>query len=303
MVTIGDHAFRGCDDLQNIVIPNNVKSIEHNAFDWCRNLQSVVISDSITSIERQSFKDCKNLRDVTVPNGVTHIDREAFLGCDNLQSVIIPDSVVSIGKNAFKGCKKLTVFCSPSKKLFKKSLIEKYCRKYKIKVQPVEFIPIEKIAAQPEEISLDGANADIAKKINACISEIDLFKNVINDACILGELSEIKNIFVKMTALVKEEEDIERRTEQLDYFLSYYFQTVKKILDSYVQIEKLALNVESAVETKDRIAESIPFIRKAFERELDNMYKNKMLDITTDIDMLETMLAKEGLLNDPLKIE
>ncbi|NLG25705.1 MAG: hypothetical protein GX558_10140, partial [Clostridiales bacterium] len=33
----------------------------------------------------------------------------------------------------------------------------------------------------------------------------------------------------------------------------------------------------------------------AFEKQLDNLYRGEALDITTDIQVLETMLAGEGL--------
>jgi type II secretory pathway component PulL len=114
----------------------------------------------------------------------------------------------------------------------------------------------------------------------------------------------MKNVLSKMIKLSEEEKDTALYSEQLEQFFSSYFPTVKKILDAYTKIEQQGLNVKSAVETKERIAESIPHIRKALEKELDNMYQNKMLDITTDIDVLELMFAKDGLLdNDPLKLD
>jgi len=57
------------------------------------------------------------------------------------------------------------------------------------------------------------------------------------------------------------------------------------------------MTVESALETKQKIAGAVPFIKKAFEKELEHIYQNKMLDITTDIDVLEAMFAKDGLLD------
>jgi hypothetical protein len=150
-----------------------------------------------------------------------------------------------------------------------------------------------------EEMSLNAKTVEMVRKIDAYIGEINLLSRFITDADILKELAEIKKILAKMTALLKEEGS-EGRFEHLEYFFSYYFPTVKKILESYNQIERQNFNVGSAVETKQRIAESIPFIREAFEKELDNMYKNKMLDITTDIDVLEAMLSKDGLLDKKL---
>ena len=41
----------------------------------------------------------------------------------------------------------------------------------------------------------------------------------------------------------------------------------------------------------------------AFEKQLDSLYGSEALDISTDITVLETMMAREGLTGQPLKAE
>ena len=41
----------------------------------------------------------------------------------------------------------------------------------------------------------------------------------------------------------------------------------------------------------------------AFEKQLDSLYGAEALDISTDITVLENMMAREGLTGDPLKAE
>ncbi len=105
---IGKDAFRYCDNLTSITIPNSVTSIGNSAFSGCENLTSIIIPNSVTEIGERAFFICDNLASVTIGSSVTSIGNSAFWGCDNLTSIIIPNSVTSIGELAFSGCDNLT---------------------------------------------------------------------------------------------------------------------------------------------------------------------------------------------------
>jgi len=294
-------AFRWKRSVYSVIIPESVEIIGKSAFSGCVNLQNLIIPDKVTVIEKYAFYQCGKLMNITMSANITSIGDYAFYGCKNLTGITLPDSVTNIGNYAFSWCRKLTVFCSESQKL-----VEAYCRKNKIKLQFINLnstqtMQTETVSEIKEEpVPAGDRISDISvteKTINAFIGKIDLFINSIADADISKELDEIKNILVKIIDLLKEKKYIENGSNRLDEFFSYYFPTVEKILDAYRQIEKHSLNGKNAFETKQRITESMPVIKKAFEKELDNMYQNKMLDITTDIDALESMLAKDGLLD------
>jgi len=86
VTSIGMYAFRNCDGLTSVTIPN-----------------------SVTSIGSSAFYECTGLTSVTIPESVTSIGYEAFSGCSGLTSVTIGNSVTSIGYNAFSGVKKVLV--------------------------------------------------------------------------------------------------------------------------------------------------------------------------------------------------
>lgn len=136
VTNIGDQAFRGCESITSITIPNNVVSIGDWAFDNCKSLQSVVIPNSVTTIGIGAFQNCNSLTNVvlphylksiangvfrhccslvsvSIPEGVTNIGVRAFYGCESLNSILIPNSVTSIGNYAFLGCVSLRTFILP----------------------------------------------------------------------------------------------------------------------------------------------------------------------------------------------
>lgn len=98
---IGNNAFKRCEFLTNINIPNSVTNIGYEAFDCCVSLTSINIPDSVTNIGNKAFSSCVSLTSINIPDSVTNIGNEAFWGCESLTSINIPNSVTNIGDNAF----------------------------------------------------------------------------------------------------------------------------------------------------------------------------------------------------------
>ncbi len=108
VTSIGEDAFRCCENLTSITIPSTVTSIGDGAFASCYSLSSIAIPSSVTSFGEWAFSCCENLTSITIPSSVTSFGEWAFNGCSSLTSITIPSSVTSIGENAFRFCESLT---------------------------------------------------------------------------------------------------------------------------------------------------------------------------------------------------
>ena len=97
-------AFKGCDKLEEIVMPKKLKKIDSEAFRGCSSLTKLTLPDSVTSIGKGAFCGCSGLTELTLPSSVTSIGNSAFCGCSGLTELILPNSVTSIGGGAFSGC-------------------------------------------------------------------------------------------------------------------------------------------------------------------------------------------------------
>ena len=116
--TIGENAFRGCNFLTSITIPDSVVSIGGGAFSGCDSLEAVYITDIEAWLAIDFVGSSANplyyagnlylngdlVTELVIPDGVTSIGRCAFSSCNSLTSITIPDSVTSIGGSAFEGC-------------------------------------------------------------------------------------------------------------------------------------------------------------------------------------------------------
>lgn len=106
-------AFRGCDKLTSIVIPNGVKSIGVSAFNGCTSLTSITIPNTVTSIGRAAFAACSSLLNIKIPYGITNIEGYLFSGCSAISDITIPNTVVSISEYAFNNCSSLQKILFP----------------------------------------------------------------------------------------------------------------------------------------------------------------------------------------------
>ncbi|AEF81251.1 leucine-rich repeat protein [Leadbettera azotonutricia] len=106
-INIFSGAFSGCKSLENVNIPDSVLSIGANAFSGCETLININIPESVTSIGDYAFSCCSSLKNIVIPGGISKIADSVFTFCKSLTSIDIPDGIKSIGDSAFSGCKSL----------------------------------------------------------------------------------------------------------------------------------------------------------------------------------------------------
>lgn len=105
---IGDYAFAGCEDLREIILPEQLEEIGKRAFKECRSLQEIHFPESVKDIEEEAFQGCSSLRELQLPEGIREFGKAAFLGCESLKKVVLPKSLKRISKYGFADCKSLT---------------------------------------------------------------------------------------------------------------------------------------------------------------------------------------------------
>lgn len=111
--------FKGCYNLQKVILPPTVKSIGDRAFAECIKLSEINLPDSIETMGQACFHRCA-LKDVTLPRNLTRIASTMFYECKELVCVSIPLSVNTINSSAFSGCDMLEHVIIP--KSFKDNL-------------------------------------------------------------------------------------------------------------------------------------------------------------------------------------
>ena len=98
------NAFANCENIESIVLPDGIQTINSGAFQGCISLESIVLPDSVEYIFSDAFRDCTNLENIVLPGGLVTLGSGVFRGCEKLESIVIPNSVGFIGTDAFRGC-------------------------------------------------------------------------------------------------------------------------------------------------------------------------------------------------------
>lgn len=100
------------EDVKSVDFGTSIKNIGEAAFKGCVNLQEINIPDNVKIVEDRAFCNCTSLKKVVIGNGTIHIGNEAFENCHSLSEIHIPDSVGKIGFNALKNAENCTIICN-----------------------------------------------------------------------------------------------------------------------------------------------------------------------------------------------
>jgi hypothetical protein len=112
---IGNWAFRYCDKVTSVSIPEGVISIGESAFEGCSSLQAVTFPSSMIALGNFSFYNCSSLKCVLFKDDVILLGSYAFCGCTSLESITFAGNEPAVGNYAFYSCPATAkVFIPPS---------------------------------------------------------------------------------------------------------------------------------------------------------------------------------------------
>ncbi len=113
VVTVGNWAFNGCENLTSVTFPSTLTTIFGYSFGHCKSLASIDFPQGLTTISNWAFYDCTSLGPVTLPDSITNIGNSAFSRCMSMTSFTLPNKAMTIGSNALSSCYSLTSMVIP----------------------------------------------------------------------------------------------------------------------------------------------------------------------------------------------
>lgn len=88
------------------------------------------------------------------------------------------------------------------------------------------------------------------------------------------------------------------KARQIRRFLHYYLPTAVKVISSYAHMAETGAAGQNAQTLKSDVEQNAQTIAAAFEKQLDSLFASEMLDITSDLDVLEHMMKGDDLAED-----
>lgn len=106
--TIQDGAFKNCTSLVSIQMPHSLHEIGPNVFSGCSRLTSIDLSWFSGTLGQYLFANATSLREIRWPSAVKNVPFMAFQGCTSLKDLSgFPPGLI-LGDSAFDGCTGLT---------------------------------------------------------------------------------------------------------------------------------------------------------------------------------------------------
>ncbi|MDE6168452.1 MAG: 5-bromo-4-chloroindolyl phosphate hydrolysis family protein [Acetatifactor sp.] len=158
---------------------------------------------------------------------------------------------------------------------------------------------------KPEEAGKQGAEAGtgVNSELEDMISEGQVYIRRLRDMNdnIPGE--SISTKLFRLENLLKEIFDRLRdhpeQMPQMRKFMNYYLPTTIKLVGAYEEFDSMSVQGEDIREAKEEIEKTLDTINKAFGELLNKLFRETAYDVTADAQVLQAMLAREGLAGEP----
>ena len=133
---------------------------------------------------------------------------------------------------------------------------------------------------------------------NLAISEMKRLDDNIDDGGVSADIVRLEEISRKIFDEVRRDP---KKLPQIRRFMDYYLPTTLKLLNAYDRMSAVGVAGENIDTTLDRVDAMMKTVVAAFEKQLDSLYGAEAMDISADITVLETMMAREGLTGQPMQ--
>ena len=109
------------------------------------------------------------------------------------------------------------------------------------------------------------------------------------------ELTEqMNNLSIKCEQIFRTVSESPSKAPQVRKFMNYYLPTTLKMLANYRTMQQRGVSYGEMKEARDTTVHGMNLILTACQKQIDNLHRDNMLDISTDIDVLEQMLKRDG---------
>ncbi len=123
-----------------------------------------------------------------------------------------------------------------------------------------------------------------------------------NDAIPGEEVSEkIYKIELLVRKIFQQTEAHPENAKDLRKLMDYYLPMTVKLLNAYEELDAQPIQGENIINSKKEIEDTLDTLNFAYAKMLDNLFEDTAWDVSSDISVLQTMLAQEGLTDDGFK--
>ena len=136
---------------------------------------------------------------------------------------------------------------------------------------------------------------EVLDKGNAFIAEIRRCNDAIPGEAVSAKIYRMEGIVQRIFERAEAHPEI---VPDLKKMMDYYLPMTVKLLNAYADMDAQPVQGETIQASKREIEDTLDTLNLAFERLLDSVFKDTAMDVSSDISVLQTLLAQEGLTED-----
>ncbi len=155
----------------------------------------------------------------------------------------------------------------------------------------------EAARARAEASRPDARVREVLEKGDAFVAQIRKCNDDIPGVEISAKISRMELIVERIFDRAEEHPEI---VPDLKRMMDYYLPMTIKLLNAYAEMDAQPIQGENIENSKREIEATLDTLNLAFEKLLDQVFQDTALDVSSDITVLNTMLAQEGLTEDDL---
>ena len=149
----------------------------------------------------------------------------------------------------------------------------------------------QKTASRPPQVQ------EVLDRGDAYIEEIRRCNDRIPGQEISAKISRMERIVERIFDRAETHPEI---IPDLKKMMDYYLPMTVKLLNAYADMDAQPVQGETIRNSKREIEQTLDTLLLAFEKLLDDLFEDTAMDISSDISVLNTLLAQEGLTEDEL---
>ena len=150
------------------------------------------------------------------------------------------------------------------------------------------------LVKEPEK-PISTGNAEIDKLLEegrGAVKEMSRLRDSIAEPGVKEKTEKIIGVTEKIFLHLQDDPGDYKRVK---HFADFYLPTTLKLLHTYERMGRLDSDGANIKDTMTRIEDVLEMTLEGYRKQLDALFANEALDIETDIEVLRTMLKKQGL--------
>ena len=154
----------------------------------------------------------------------------------------------------------------------------------------------ESVTQEQEATPLNADQKALLARGEAYIAKIRLSNEAIPGEEISRKIDQIEDV---VRIIFKRAAEQPQVIADLGQLMDYYLPTTVKLLDAYRELDAQPIQGDNIVQSKREIEGALDSLATAFEKLLDSIFRDMAWDVSSDVSVLHTVLAQEGLVDSP----